>query len=50
VHTKKYLCAERWGGRRRELGSRSGLIVTLDITVVEEGKKEQFHVAAGDEL
>jgi hypothetical protein len=27
VHTKKYLCADRWGGRRRELGSKSGLMV-----------------------
>jgi hypothetical protein len=23
VHTKKYLWADRWGGRRRELGNKS---------------------------
>jgi len=29
VQTKKYLCADRWGGRRRELGNKSGLMVML---------------------
>jgi hypothetical protein len=31
VHTKKYLWAERWGERLRELGNKSGPIVMLDI-------------------
>lgn len=36
VHTKKYLWAERCGGRFRESGRRSGLSVRFDIGVKGE--------------
>jgi hypothetical protein len=37
VHTKKYLCAERCGGRFREFGRRPGLSVMFeDIGVKRE--------------
>jgi hypothetical protein len=39
VHTKKYLWAERWGGRRREFGRRSGLSVTFEVIGVKREER-----------
>jgi hypothetical protein len=49
VHTKKYLCAERWGGRRRELGNKSGSMVILDIVAVWYQGDQQRQVNEPDE-
>lgn len=43
VQTKKYLWAERCGGRRREFGRRSGLSVTFeDIGVKSEERRNSW--------
>jgi hypothetical protein len=43
VHTKKYLWAERCGGRRREFGRRSGLSVRLeDIGVWSKERRKSW--------
>lgn len=41
VHTKKYLWAERCGGRRREFGRRSGLSVTFEVIGAKSEEEER---------
>jgi hypothetical protein len=42
VHTKKYLCAERCGGRFREFGRRSGLRVTFEDIGVKKERRNSW--------